>query len=60
MRTKHILITLLIIIAIIWLPTGTPEDIPTTFFLIKVIGIQLWILISLVIILILWKLGVKI
>jgi hypothetical protein len=50
---------ILIILAVIWLPTLTPEDIPTTFFLIKIFGIKLWLIIGGIIIFLLVSNGKK-
>jgi len=43
---KHLIATLAIIFAFIVLPTGTPEDIPTTFLIIWLGGWRLYMVLA--------------
>jgi hypothetical protein len=56
-KLKHLLLFGLVILAIVWLPTFTPEDIPTTIFLISVLGFPLWLIVSIFILILLWIFG---
>lgn len=53
MRRNSPLIAILIVIALIVLPTGTPEDIPTTLAIIRVGGWKLYLLLAGIVILLL-------
>ncbi len=46
LRKKHLIATLAIIFAFIVLPTGTPEDIPTTFLIIWLGGLRLYLILA--------------
>ena len=46
-KRHHILLSIAIIIALVILPTGTPEDIPTTFLILKIFGWKGYVLLAL-------------
>ena len=52
MRRKHWLIVLVTLAALIVLPTGTPEDIPTTWVIIGLIGFKAYLLLALIVLVI--------
>lgn len=52
MRRKHWLVVLVTLAALIILPTGTPEDIPTTWVIIGLIGFKAYLLLALIVLVI--------
>ena len=52
MRRKHWLVVLVTLAALIVLPTGTPEDIPTTWVIIGLIGFKAYLLLALIVLVI--------
>ena len=47
-KTKALLVTLVIILALIILPTGTPEDLVTTLVFIQLLGWKLYLIMAII------------
>jgi len=47
-KLKALLVTLVVLLALIVLPTGTPEDLVTTVLFIQVLGWKTYLLIALI------------
>ena len=52
MRRKHWLIILVTLLALIVLPTGTPEDIPTTWLIIGLVGFKAYVLLAIIVLIV--------
>lgn len=53
----HWLIVIFLVLAFIWLPTGTPDDLISTPLQIAIFGVEGYILISIILLILLWRLG---
>ena len=55
---KRLIILILIIIAVIWLPTFTPEDLFTSIPILRYFGWKIFIAVGLILIFLLWRFGI--
>lgn len=58
MINKRTFIIVLIIVAFIWIPTGTPDDLLTTLPIIKLVGMKVFLIVTVILLFLLWRMGV--